>query len=258
MASTVWVVTGANRGIGLEFVKQILDLPNTTVIAGARSPEKAADLQKLSQQFEGRLFAVPLDLSDSNTVQAVVETVKKSHKDGVDFLINNAGVLGTFAQIKDQDLEDLKHVLLTNVVGTFAVTKAFLPLLKSGKKRTIINMSSDAGCLTQNASFIHDDRPSDAGMALSYRASKVAVNMETTVLANDLKKDDFKVVSLHPGFVATDMGANASDLMSAIRPGYGPTLTTGQSVQAMMKLIMALTQTQTGKYLLYDGSEMPW
>lgn len=76
-----------------------------------------------------------------------------------------------------RDLEDLKHVLLTNVVGTFAVTKAFLPLLKSGKKRTIINMSSDAGCLTQNASFIHDDSPSDAGMALSYRASKVAVNM---------------------------------------------------------------------------------
>lgn len=76
-----------------------------------------------------------------------------------------------------RDLEDLKHVLLTNVVGTFAVTKAFLPLLKSGKKKTIINMSSDAGCLTQNASFIHDNRPSDAGMALSYRASKVAVNM---------------------------------------------------------------------------------
>lgn len=76
-----------------------------------------------------------------------------------------------------RDLEDMKHVLLTNVIGTFAVTKAFLPLLKQGKQRTIINMSSDAGCLTQNASFIHDNRPSDAGMALSYRASKVALNM---------------------------------------------------------------------------------
>ena len=71
----------------------------------------------------------------------------------------------------------MKHVLLTNVVGTFAMTKAFLPLLKQGKKKTIINISSDAGCLTQNASFIHDNRPSDAGMALSYRASKVALNM---------------------------------------------------------------------------------
>ena len=68
-------------------------------------------------------------------------------------------------------------MLLTNVVGTFAVTKAFLPLLKQGKMKTILNISSDAGCLAQNASFIHDDKPSDAGMALSYRTSKVAVNM---------------------------------------------------------------------------------
>ncbi len=82
-----------------------------------------------------------------------------------------------------RDLEDLKHVLLTNVVGTFAVTKAFLPLLKSGKKKTIINMGSDAGCLTQNASFIHDSKPSDAGMALSYRTSKVAVNMGESAAA---------------------------------------------------------------------------
>ena len=71
----------------------------------------------------------------------------------------------------------MKTVLLTNVVGTFAVTKAFLPLLKQGKMKTILNISSDAGCLSQNASFIHDDSPSDAGMALSYRTSKVAVNM---------------------------------------------------------------------------------
>ena len=76
-----------------------------------------------------------------------------------------------------RDLEDLKAVLLTNVVGTFAVTKALLPLLKQGNKKTIVNISSDAACLSQNASFIHDDKPSDAGMALSYRTSKVAVNM---------------------------------------------------------------------------------
>lgn len=76
-----------------------------------------------------------------------------------------------------RDIEDMKAVLLTNVVGTFAVTKAFLPLLKQGKMKTIFNISSDAACLTQNASFIDDDSPSDAAMALSYRTSKVAVNM---------------------------------------------------------------------------------
>jgi NAD(P)-dependent dehydrogenase (short-subunit alcohol dehydrogenase family) len=95
-----------------------------------------------------------------------------------------------------RELEDLKHVLLTNVVGTFAVTKAFLPLLKSGKKRTIINMSSDAGCLTQNASFINDDRPSDAGMALSYRASKVAVNMGK-LAPRDFSLAEISIMLLH-------------------------------------------------------------
>lgn len=76
-----------------------------------------------------------------------------------------------------RDIEDMKAVLLTNVVGTFAVTKAFLPLLKQGRMKTILNISSDAGCLTQNASFLHDDSQSDAAMALSYRTSKVALNM---------------------------------------------------------------------------------
>lgn len=87
------------------------------------------------------------------------------------------------SSVQCRDLEDLKQVLLTNVVGTFAVTKTFLPLLKQGKKKVIVNMSSDAGCLTQNASFIHDNRPSDAGMALSYRTSKVAVNMGKPIVS---------------------------------------------------------------------------
>ena len=102
-----------------------------------------------------------------------------------------------------RDLEDLKQVLLTNVVGTFAVTKALLPMLKQGKKKVIINMSSDAGCLTQNASFIHDNRPSDAGMALSYRTSKVAVNMgelsllKSTLLFSKLQPHYFAPVICH-------------------------------------------------------------
>lgn len=75
----------------------------------------------------------------------------------------------------------MKAVLLTNVVGTFAVTKAFLPLLKQGKLKTILNISSDAGCLTLNASFLHNDDPTDAAMALSYRTSKAAMNMGESI-----------------------------------------------------------------------------
>ncbi|KAL3132419.1 hypothetical protein ABBQ32_008978 [Trebouxia sp. C0010 RCD-2024] len=174
---TVWVVTGANRGIGLEFIVQILAMPDTSVVAGVRTPEKAIDLQKLADKHGDRLHIVKLDLANIETITAAVEVIEKLQKNGVDFLVNNAGVLGSFSHIRDQDIEDMKAVLLTNVVGTFAVTKAFLPLLKQGRMKTILNISSDAGCLTQNASFLHDDSQSDAAMALSYRTSKVALNM---------------------------------------------------------------------------------
>ncbi len=76
-----------------------------------------------------------------------------------------------------RDLEDLRHVLMVNVVGTYAVTKAFLPLLHKGTQKTIVNISSDAGCHAQNASFIHSDQPSEGGVGLSYRTSKAALNM---------------------------------------------------------------------------------
>ncbi|KAL3131674.1 hypothetical protein ABBQ38_007968 [Trebouxia sp. C0009 RCD-2024] len=160
---TVWVVTGANRGIGLEFIVQILAMPDTLVVAGVRTPEKATDLQKLVDKHGDRLHIVKLDLANTETItrsnwyqaesakQAAVEVIEKFHKNGVDFLVNNAGVLGSFSHIKDQEIDDMKAVLLTNVVGTFAVTKAFLPLLKQGRMKTILNISSDAGCLTQNA-----------------------------------------------------------------------------------------------------------
>ena len=74
-------------------------------------------------------------------------------------------------------MEDLQHVLTVNVVGTFAVSKAFLPLLRTGSKKTVVNISSDAGCHMQNASFIHSASPSEGGVGLSYRTSKAALNM---------------------------------------------------------------------------------
>lgn len=76
-----------------------------------------------------------------------------------------------------REVEDLQHVLTVNVVGTFAVTKAFLPLLRIGARKTIVNISSDAACHSQNASFIHSAKPSEGGVGLSYRTSKAALNM---------------------------------------------------------------------------------
>ncbi|KAL0037385.1 hypothetical protein WJX79_005282 [Trebouxia sp. C0005] len=199
----VWVVTGANRGIGLEYVQQILSLPNSKVVAAARSPAKAVHLHDLQKQHEGRLTLVALDLSETSAAQAAAEEAAQRH-DHVDYLINNAGVLGKFAQVVDQELEDLKNVLMVNVVGTYAVSKAFLPLLRKSTRKVIVNISSDAGCHAQNASFIHSEKPSEGGVGLSYRTSKAALNMETTVLANGLKKEKFTVIAVHPGAAFCD------------------------------------------------------
>lgn len=115
----------------------------------------------------------------------------------------------------------MKSVLLTNVVGTFAVTKAFLPLLKQGKMKTILNISSDAGCLAQNASFIHDDKPSDAGMALSYRTSKVALNMGELLSHQlmricTLRSAKLDIVKLP--FTANQLGADCFTARHALLP----------------------------------------
>jgi NAD(P)-dependent dehydrogenase (short-subunit alcohol dehydrogenase family) len=256
---TTWLVTGANRGIGLEYVTQILKQENTHVIATARTPDKADELKQLQDKHKDRLQLVKLDLADESSIKAAAEHLKQSGLNSLDYLVNNAGILGDFVPVEEQELEEFKTVLLTNVVGTFAVTKTFLPFLRQGKHKTIINTSSDAGCLTQNHGFIHEEKDSDAGMALSYRTSKVAVNMETTCWANGLKKERFVVIAIHPGFVKTDMGHQSTSAMQDI-PGWGKgaDLTPEESVSGMLKLIKDATFEQSGGYFKYDGSKMPW
>lgn len=254
-APTVWAVTGATRGMGLEFCTQILSLHNTKVIAGARPGENADDLQALSEKYEGRVMIVQMELLDKESVKAAIQRVQEAHVGGVDYLINNAGVLGQYSRAQDQDIDDLRQVLMINVVGTFAVTKAFLPMLKSSNKKTIVNISSDAACLTLMFSMIDAEDGMDAGMGLSYKASKVAVNMETAILANDLKKDGFTIVSLHPGFVNTNMGQNVKASTDGMR---NPTRSPQEAVGEMMQLTLGLTTKDNGKYMLHDGTDMPW
>ncbi|KAL0022088.1 hypothetical protein WJX79_005954 [Trebouxia sp. C0005] len=175
-AATVWAVTGATRGMGLEFCTQILSLHNTKVVPGARPGENADDLQALSKKYEGRVMIVEMELLDKESVKAAIQRVQEAHVGGVDYLINNAGVLGQYSRAQDQDVDDLRQVLMINVVDGM-----------------------------------------DAGMGLSYKASKVAVNMETAILANDLKEDGFTIVSLHPGFVNTNMGQNVKASTDGMR-----------------------------------------
>lgn len=261
MSSTVWMVTGSNRGMGLEWVSQLLLLRNTTVIAAARPVDDFVELHKLHHQFRHRLLIVEMELLDQNTIKAAAKAVQAAYPAGIDYLINNAGILGKYSGIADQDLEDFKQVLMVNVVGTFAVTKAFLPLLKAGSRKTIVHISSNAASLSRTYAYIRLEGLSEASLALSYRAAKVAVNMETTVLANDLKDKGFTVVSLDPGDVSTGMWQYLMKHVYTDSSGTKkrePSLTPQQSIEAMLKLVANMSPAQSGKFFLFDGQELPW
>ncbi|KAL0033178.1 hypothetical protein WJX79_007935 [Trebouxia sp. C0005] len=238
-AGTVWLVTGANSGMGLEWVLQVLSLSNTSVIAAAR----------------------PTDDFEPLLRKAAAKLVQDAHPQGIDYLINNAGILGSYSDVVQQSMDDFKQVLLVNVVGTFCVTKSILHLLRLGTRKTIVHISSNAASLSRNHAYIKQEGLTEANLALSYRASKVAINMETSVLANDLKTEGFTVVSLDPGDVSTGMWKYLLQNVYTENGGTQrrqPSLTPQQSVAAMLTLTLRLSTQQSGKFLLYDGQELPW
>ncbi|DBB13667.1 TPA: hypothetical protein ACH3X3_000686 [Trebouxia sp. C0006] len=259
-AGTVWLVTGANSGMGLEWVSQVLSLSNTTVVAAARPTDDFQDLSSLQHDFHSRLMIVEMELLDPSTVEET-KLVQDAHPQGIDYLINNAGILGSYSDVAQQSIDDFKQVLLVNVVGTFCVTKSVLHLLRLGTKKTIVHISSNAASLSRNHAYIQQEGLTEANLALSYRASKVAINMETSVLANDLKAEGFTVVSLDPGDVSTGMWEYLLQNVYTETSGTQtrqPSLTPRQSVAAMLGLTLRLSTQQSGKFFLYDGQELPW
>lgn len=187
--------------------------------------------------------------------------VQDTHPHGIDYLINNAGILGSYSDIAQQSIDDFRQVLLVNVVGTFCVTKSVLHLLRLGTKKTIVHISSNAASLSRNHAYIQQEGLTEANLALSYRTSKVAINMETSVLANDLKAEGFTVVSLDPGDVSTRMWEYLLQNIYTDASGTQrrqPSLTPQQSVAAMLRLTVRLSTQQSGSFLLYDGQELPW
>ncbi|KAL3148373.1 hypothetical protein ABBQ38_013830 [Trebouxia sp. C0009 RCD-2024] len=163
--------------MGLEWVAQVLAQENTTVIAAGRLSDDFQELKQLQKLNAGRLRIVKMELLQPDTITAVADKLLQSCPDGIDYLINNAGILGTYSTVNEQTVQDFTEVLLTNVVGTFSVTKSFLPLLRAGHKKVIVHISSNAASLSRNEHGIKQDGLTGASLALSYRASKVAVNM---------------------------------------------------------------------------------
>ncbi|KAG2177982.1 hypothetical protein INT43_003235, partial [Umbelopsis isabellina] len=234
MATKIYFITGASRGLGLEFVSQ-LQRAGHTVIATARKPEASEGLQKLVDNKQ--IYSFALDTLDDKSIDAVIKKVEQIAPDGVDVLINNAGISAPSGSTTlKAAASDYVKVFETNVVGTSNITQKLLPLLQKKKERKIFNISSILGSIEHTY----------AGANAPYGVSKAAENMFTKTLAEDLKGDNFTVLAIHPGWVQTDMGGASAPLVAK------------DSIAGMLSVFDKASPQSTGKFLDYQGKELPW
>lgn len=220
------LITGANRGLGLEFARQFSEA-GATVIATARRPEAADDLNALGVRVE------QLDVTDSESVAALVESIGGEH---IDILINNAGISRRVGRVESMNFDDVEDILQVNAIGPMRVTTALLPSLRKGNRKTIVNISSELGSIERNRS----------GGFHGYRESKAALNMFTRSLAGELRGDGFMCIAMSPGWVRTDMGGAQAPLSPA------------QSIGGMIKVIDGLTPEDSGTFYDYRGEIVDW
>ena len=234
MPTRTALVTGANRGLGLEFVRQLL-ARGERVLAACRQPGKASELNLLAASHPGRLQVLPLDVANEVSRNAFAQELALVLGDArLDLLVNNAGVLHSgerFGQVAEATLLDS---LKTNATGPFLLSQSLAPWLAEGAK--LANLSSVLGSMADT----------DAVSTPSYRISKAAQNMATRLLAAALKEAGITVLALHPGWVQTDMG------------GAGASVTAQASAQGLLGVIDAATLADSGRFLDWRGHEIAW
>ncbi|MFK7954817.1 MAG: SDR family oxidoreductase [Lysobacterales bacterium] len=232
------LITGANRGLGLEFVRQYLDR-GWQVLATCRKPDQAASLKAVRQEHL-TLRILPLDVADFSAVDELAEELDGSP---IDVLLNNAGVFGPKPKAEKDLRQSLGHVdyslwadiFQINTQAPVKLAEALLPNLLQGRHKKIVTISSTEGSIAN----------AHAGL-YAYRTSKAAVNMATALLAGDLNDQQISVLSLNPGWVKTDMGGPQAELELAF------------SIQSMLKVIDQLSLSQSGQFLNFDGSALAW
>mgnify|MGYP001943826897 CR=1 FL=1 len=237
------MITGAGRGLGLEFVRQYLTRGDL-VFATVRDPGRLTGLADLQQTFGPQLIVVRLDVTKPQSIDAAVARVAASAS-RLDILINNAGINAMSRDIDDAisaarlghlDIGVMPHMYQVNALGPLMVTQSALAMLKRGIDPRVINISSWKGSTTDKR------RGDDYG----YSASKAALNMITRALSLDLNRDAIAVVAIDPGWVSTDMG------------GPNAPLTPTDSVQHIIHLIDQLTNDHTGQFLRWNGQQLSW
>ena len=230
MSSHLVLITGANRGIGLEFTKQYA-ADGWKVLACCREPQSAVALQALASAH-GNVEILALDVADFKQIDALALQLKDT---AIDVLINNAGVYPS-SSFGDVDYDDWAEGFKINSMAPLKMAEAFVQQVTRSQLKKIATLSSKMGSLDDNTS----------GDSYSYRSSKCAVNMVMKSLSIDLKPYGISVVTLHPGWVQTDMGGSNAMISAAT------------SVAGLRRVIDQLSIANTGKFIAYDGKEIAW
>ncbi len=228
------LITGANRGIGLEFCNQYA-ADGWRVLACCRDPGKADALTKLATRYPEQIRLHALDVTN----HAQIEQLAQSLSDiTIDLLVNDAGVYPVADKdgFGHTDYAEWMTAFNINTMAPLKMVEAFVIQIASSKLKLIVTITSQMGSIDDNTS----------GGSYLYRSSKAAANMVVKSLAVDLKAQGITSVAFNPGWVKTDMG------------GPDAMIPVGQSVSDMRKVINGLTLADTGKFIGNDGVVIPW
>jgi NAD(P)-dependent dehydrogenase (short-subunit alcohol dehydrogenase family) len=229
------LITGANRGIGLEFARQYA-AEGWRVFACTRHPEKAGELQTLANQYPEQVKVHALDVADHRQIDELGHSLSG---ESIDLLLNNAGIYAEAHRsgiFRSEDYDAWMHAFLVNTMATLKMAQTFASQIARSNQKKIVTISSKMGSIEDN----------DGGGSYMYRSSKAAVNMVVKSLSIDLRQTGIIAAVLHPGWVKTDMGG-PNALISPV-----------QSVSGMRQVIDGLTLKDSGGFIAYDGKPVPW
>jgi NAD(P)-dependent dehydrogenase (short-subunit alcohol dehydrogenase family) len=240
-AKKIALVTGANKGIGLEVTRQLARF-GVTVLLGARNPALGQQAATILQAEGLDVHAIELDLTRPTTIEAAAQTIATDFGH-LDILVNNAGIASPQDGLPTiTTIEILQSTMQTNFIGTVAVTQAMLPLLRKASAANIVNVSSGLGSLTLASDHNWQHAPTKF---LAYAASKAALNMFTVHLAYELRDTAIKVNSAEPGYTATDLN------------GHRGTQTIPEGAAETIRLALLPQDGPTGGYSATEGP-LPW
>jgi len=222
------LITGANRGLGLEFARQYKE-DGWNVLACCRNPEEGKELSKITSNI------YKLDVSNFEQIDKLASLLKG---ESIDVLINNAGISGNGSKNKfgSMNYDDWEKTMRINCMAPFKLSEALIENVEKSEEKTIVSITSKMGSIGDN----------ELGRAYIYRSSKSALNMTMKSLSIDLKEKGIKIAVLHPGWVKTDMG------------GPNALIDVETSISGMKKVINNLTEDQSGKFFDYSGKEVDW